>query len=62
MCSSDLENVEALASAIESFFSMNMLLKAEDNIRNLRAYVENNASKDACVKKYIEVIEQLGDI
>lgn len=53
------ENVEALASAIESFFSMNMLLKAEDNIRNLRAYVENNASKDACVKKYIEVIEQL---
>lgn len=41
---------------------MNMLLKAEDNIRNLRAYVENNASKDACVKKYIEVIEQLGDI
>ena len=56
------ENVEALASAIESFFSMNMLLKAEDNIRNLRAYVENNASKDACVKKYIEVIEQLGDI
>ena len=56
------ENVEALASAIESFFSMNMLLKAEDKIRNLRAYVENNASKDACVKKYIEVIEQLGDI